>query len=316
MTQLVVGVDIDGTLAPATSDPRIIAAPTEQGYALLGGLASRGACVCIWSCRATHLVKAWLAYYDLEQYVQHVNDSPLPADDRKLPFHVYVGDDALRWDGDAKRALTRIDAVRALEYGDPDLLYRDKAPVLHYGGTGELYLDMFRHAWKDLWRKDHPKPTCLLTICSHAKPYAKSYIHMEIRRRLYVEGLLDMVDYAHISSAGIIPSGKGFEHPYNAYDWNNTQAIRPVVDLLRTKMTDDLIWWRNNISERYARIVVYLRAPGNTSTAARSALEARENVRLCFVPAVSLPWALQHDADDGLAHTSNLTQLIHTMKGQ
>lgn len=306
----VIAVDIDGTLAAPSSDPRVIAKPSPVCEFLLRALRQHGYTVCIWTCRATYVAEAWLQEHGLRHYVDYVNDSPLPADDRKLPFHAYIGDDAVHFthnSNDLYALIKDLESRQYPDYGMPDTEFTSHKPGLMLRGVGQRYLDEFAHHWKTLWPQRAAKPVCLLTICSHAKPYFKSYIHMSIRKSLHHTGLLDDIEYAHISNAGIIPSDAGDSYPYDSYDWNNALASPYVVELLRKKMRADLTYWDENFAHNYSAVVVYLRAPGNTSEIAREALG--DKAQYCFVPPEALPWALQHDADDCLTLPRNLADL-------
>lgn len=314
----VVGVDVDNNLCRDSGDPRFISAPTQFGVALLQALRNDPQnVVCIWTCRPTYLVTRWLVEHKLLDYVDHINDSPIPADDRKLPFHVYLGDDAVNTIAQSvAEVLTRVNSYAPQQIFMRDRTFASEAPALMYRGTGEMYLSMHDSAWKDLWQDLPGKRVALLTICSHAKPYAKSYIHASVRQMLHNANWLHRVQYTHISNAGIVPTEHGTTHPWSSYDWDNTRAETESVIALRKKMIRDLTWWRDNVQERYDRTLVYLRAPGNTSDAARIVFEGSDDTKFCFVsPCEPLPWMLEHDLDDTLTVPEHLRQLWANLEG-
>jgi hypothetical protein len=310
----VIGIDVDGTLAPESGDPSFIAPPYSTTKRLLAILKATGYVVCIWSCRPTYMIKRWLCENSLDKFVYYVNESPLPADDRKLLFHVYIGNDALRYCGEdhIPDLLAELRSRYYPDYGARDTEFCDQTPHLMLRGTGHRFLQEFSEHWKTLWEFSHKK-ICLLTICSHAKPYSKSYIHLSIRKALYEAGLLEpFLQYAHISNAGIVPTEAGLDYPYNSYDWDNSTAGETVVTALRKKMTDDLSEWYKLFGIHYSKIVVYLRAPGNTSEAASIALNGKAS--FVFVKKEDLPYAFPSDPDDCLTIERNLENLTKTIK--
>src|SRR5688572_2624627 len=79
--------------------------------------------------------------------------------------------------------------------------------------------DIGRQAIAYSWRPKHEY--AIFTTCSWAKPFSQSYVHTPIRLALYDAGLLNSLDYVHISTAGVIPHECETWYPFCAYDWNN-----------------------------------------------------------------------------------------------
>jgi len=309
MTKKVIAIDLDGTLTDGFGVVEKIMDPHDKGILLLKTLKTVDTIICIWSCRPEYLIKNWLKEHNLLQYVDFVNDSPFPNDDRKIGAHVYIDDSAITWDGDLANVIEKVNNVKFTDPGKRDTDFLDRPLKLFYQGTGHRILDMFKDDWKRFWVNPVQKETCLLTICSHAKPYAKAYIHMEIRKFLWQQGALNSIDYTHISGAGITPTIEGFDYPYNAYDGNYAEATEEIRTVLREKITKDLTWWRENVSHQYSKIIVYLRYPSNTAIATLEALEGLDNCEFVFCKLEELPWALDKDPDDCLTLADNLFEL-------
>lgn len=311
----VIGVDVDGTLVPHTKgkyDPRKVAPPTASGRRLLELLYEKGYTVCIWSCRATYVLCEWLVENNLQQYVDYVNSSPLPADDRKLAFHYYIGDDAVQHDchDDPENLINFLSWQDYPDFGEWDKTFSSRTPPLYLRGVGDRFLGEFGDNWRGLWPNRTPQDYCLLTICSHAKPYYKSHIHMRIREELWHAGFLDRMDYAHISSAGIIPTDNGNEYPYDSYDWDNREATEETLVKLRDKLFRDLSHWKDKYAKKYKRVIVYLRKNGNTARVTERVMG--EDALYCLAPEEQLPYAFNPDPDDCLVTNDNLVRLVRT----
>ena len=177
-----------------------------------------------------------------------------------------------------------------------------------------MFLGMFKNDWKKYWPADANNDTALLTTCSHAKPYAKSFIHQTIRKSLHEIGKLDTVDICHISAAGTIVSKRGFEYPYNAYDGDYSNASNELRAELTAKIYYDLSWWRDNVSHLYTKIVVYLREGSSSIKAATAAFEGLKKVKIIPVTPETVPFALENDPDDCLTLDKNLYRLQQLIK--
>ena len=132
----------------------------------------------------------------------------------------------------------------------------------YLAGVGSYYLwhPTFQLANNTILKNYNPQHKVALFVpCSWAKPYSQSYIHAELRKDLRSAGLLNCVDYIHVSSGGIVPHAYETQYPWTAYDWNNSwidpgdevtfqllrQAIRlRFVDFIRTITTRSGGWKR------------------------------------------------------------------------
>lgn len=178
-----------------------------------------------------------------------------------------------------------------------------------------MYIDMFEQAWRDAWTLAMPcgKPTALLTICSHAKPYSKSFIHSTIRKQLHDIRVLDSTMYAHISTAGIIPSDAEMTYPFNAYDHDGSQMTEEAKRYF-SEITYKRIWdWLQLYSNDFEKVIFYLRGEGKTFNAAASAVADTAITNAVVIGAdmnvLELPWAALPDVDDCLTSDKNLTRL-------
>lgn len=315
-----IGIDLDGTLAEykGWQGAHHIGAPYPGAAAFLRQLRRDGWTVCIWTTRARVYVQRWLKEHSLEALVDYINESPYPCDDHKRSFDVYVGDEAVRFDGDYMSVLAKLTPYRHWSQ-TPDSFTRDpvegdRNPLLYYKGTGKLYLDAFDGVTENAWFGWEPAQTAFLTICSHAKPYSKSWIHTEIRKHLWEIGELGMLDYIHISSAGIVPHSASQEFgELNRYDWNGADITDDrVKDALRHRIAQRLRWWWDRVGQGYARVFVYLRPTGNTLRAVRDS-----GIPCTVIPVAELPsppWTGEPDVDDCLADPVNLTKITEAMK--
>ena len=182
---------------------------------------------------------------------------------------------------------------------------------------GRAYVDMFEEHWRQAWiAKKVFRSVAFLTICSHAKPYSKSFIHSSIRKRLYEEGVLHRCDYIHISNAGIIPSEAEMNYPFNAYDWNGNNCTPEVVEYHKQAIVRRFKEWFNTYSHRYQDLIVYLRDGGNTNkcvSIARKELGATfQIVSAQDTEFDRMPFAELPDPDDCLTSTRNLNKLMES----
>jgi hypothetical protein len=325
MSTKVIGVDLDGTLAEYSGWKGCdkIGDPLPGAAKLLSCLKAAGWTVCIWTTRSDVYVRKWLSAHQLTPFVDYVNESPYPTDSGKQSFDLYLGDEALRFSGpdSVETLLEKIGRIeRSRHWGSSDSFVRnaiesDHNPLLYYQGTGKVFLDIFDGLTEKLWaeKKDY-NPVALLTICSHAKPYSKSWIHCEIRKALYssdiVAGqshtkLLKKIDFIHLSSSGIIPHETSISGMVNRYDWNGADIKHDEVKtLLRERIKIRLQTWFSTYGTKYNTIVVYLRPTGNTLAA------VMESGIPCKVSTVveypSHPWMENPDVDDCLADPLNL----------
>ncbi len=328
----VIGIDIDGTLAkggPFVAGD-VIPQPNTKMAALVVELFSRGHRLFAWTCRADYVVKKWLGQYHLLQYFEGVNSSPYPTESVKASFDFYIGDEAIRWDDNPQRVLALIHTESQKKSPadfERDVFFSSHNPQPYLAGVGKVYVDMFEDAWMNAWAQHRfDKRTAFMTICSHAKPYSKSFIHSSIRRALHEERQLHDIDYIHISNAGIIPADAEMTYPFNAYDWNGDLCTPGVRDYHIAAIERRFADWLNGFADYYGRIVIYLRDGGNTINAVQRVLGRREPgaTPIVLVPALA---GLEHyprfvrtrDPDDCLTSHSNLTGLcnvIHNMKAK
>jgi hypothetical protein len=183
-------------------------------------------------------------------------------------------------------------------------------------GVGQDFLDIFEIHWQNAWRNYPPlREACLLTICSHAKPYSKSYIHSTIRKELYMSGDLDKLDYVHISNAGIVPSAAENDYPFCAYDWDDrlcTDADR----LAHIKMTARrLREWYGLYGDFYTKgIYVYLRHNGHTIKGVKAAAAILGDVfKIVPTSIYGNPGFLAADQDNSLTHKYNIKNLVEAL---
>lgn len=325
----VIGIDIDGTLAKGGTwaGGDVIPEPNTKMAALVVELSTHGHRLFAWSCRADYVVKKWLGRYHLLQYFEGVNTSPYPTESGKASFDFYIGDEAIRWDDNPQRILALIH-TESQKKGPADFerdnFFSSHNPKPYLAGVGKAYVDMFEDAWQNAWSTRRiSKPTAFMTICSHAKPYSKSFIHTSIRKALHEAKLLATCDYIHISNAGIIPADAEMEYPFNAYDWNGDLCTPEVKDYHIAAIKRRFKQWLDTYGSFYERVVIYLRDGGNTYRAVNYVLSAQEH-RLktppALVPALASgryypDFVHTRDPDDCLTHPDNLGFLTAFMKG-
>jgi hypothetical protein len=319
MRYLVIGVDLDGTLAQYTefNGAEHIGPLNPNMARLIRSIAEQGHTVCLWTTRATYLVRKWLKANELDDVVSYVNDSPYPTDDRKCSFDFYIGDEAITYRGDSDavlRELTRhphwapVFGVPDSNF-EPDRAFANRSPQLYFKGVGRRYVDMFETEYRKLWADRKLQRRAFLTICSHAKPYSKSYIHTSIRRALHQRSFLNDTDYIHISNAGLIPSEAETDHPFCAYDWDGSECSVEDVRYHKAAMERRLHDWFIEYGRHYERIVCYLRAGGNTGTVMQHIAERYRVELVLAVPVESPDYMALPDLDDCLADPANLQTL-------
>jgi hypothetical protein len=315
----VIGVDLDGTLAQYTAWTRgeDIGEPDRNCVWLLSTLARDGHKLYIWTTRPDYLVGKWLYKHNLIHLFEGVNTSPYPTETGKASFDFYIGDEALHWDGNPtaiynhitdKRKDDSIDFVRETGFSSHN-------PRLYYAGVGRRYVDMHEAHWQEVWEKHKfNNSIAFLTICSHAKPYSKSFIHSMIRKYLWEQGFLSTTDYIHISNAGIIPSTAEMEYPFNAYDWDGTLCSDEVKQYHIEAIKRRFKLWVSLYAKNYQQIIIYLRGGGNTFGAIQSVLNEAWPPRIHLIPAKDslefrLPYVLVSDIDDCLTNHHNLNRI-------
>ena len=323
----VIGVDVDGTLALGKFiAPEILGEPNLAIIEVIKILHKEGHTLCAWSCRADYVVKAWLMEHELLHYFTYINKSPYVTDSIKPSFDIYIGDEVINSQIHPEHILSTIKATTARgdigvfdELRDRD--FSSQAPVPFLAGTGRMYIDMFEELWRNVWEKHDPKDKsiALLTICSHAKPYSKSFIHSTIRKRLYEIGMLDKIQYAHISTAGIIPSEAEMVYPFNAYDHDGSQMTEDAKQYFSERTFLRIRDWLAAFGGTYERVVFYLRGEGKTYRAAIDAALATGAVNVIVVGADMgeehyLPFAALRDTDDCLTSGANLNKLLVSLK--
>lgn len=319
--KLVIGIDLDGTLAKYEGfvGAEIIGDPDPRMVKLLHILHKRGHVVCIWTTRATYLVKEWLIKHGLQDLIWYVNNSPYPTDDRKCSFDFYIGDNAIRYTGDINSVLTTLsenphwNKSGAVHNFERDKGFSNRSPLLYFKGVGRQYIDMFETEYQQLWEQKQKKTNAFLTICSHAKPYSKSFIHGMIRHALQRANYLSDVDYIHISNAGLIPQEAETQHPFCAYDWNGDECTPEDTAYHKQVLDRRLRNWCEQHRSHYKRIICYLRKGGNTATVMEP-IAKQYNIEFLSVPTLkeSTFMALP-DPDDCLADSNNLATLFRTL---
>ena len=180
--------------------------------------------------------------------------------------------------------------------------------MIYYKGTGQDFLTPFENEWPKLWESRVNRPVCLLTTCSHAKPYSKSYIHTEIRKTIL--GLRDaaLIDIVHVSSAGLIPSECDDVYPFNSYDWNDLEAnSEQLMDYARV-VPGRLAKWRELTD--YQAIFSYFNPDDWNNVLVGLTLP-----EVIHVPVTrdTDSWHSQPDVDNCLTHSSNLESLTQSL---
>lgn len=315
MTNLVIGVDLDGTLAQYSGfvNAEHIGPPNPNMARLVRTLFDQGHIVCVWTTRATYLVRKWLDEVGLADCVDYVNESPYPTDDRKCGFDFYIGDEAISYKGDSDAVLRELERhphwrplTGIMDSFEPDRGFASGPPLLYHQGVGRRYVDMFEHEYRKLWQGRKLQRRAFLTICSHAKPYSKSYIHTSIRRALHQRSFLNDTDYVHISNAGLIPSEAETMYPFCAYDWDGTKCTaedtRYHMQALERRLHD----WFIEYGGRYERVVCYLREGGNTCNVMHKLADRYKMDLVMAIPSIPLEYAALPDPDDCLADPGNL----------
>lgn len=327
----VIGIDIDGTLAAhcAFVAPDVIGEPNPVMVRVIRTLVDEGHLLCAWTCRADYVTEKWLKQHNLRQYFKYINQSPYITDSLKASFDVYIGDEAvtsLRDDHIDILNEVRFRLATTSNLGLNDLArdhnFSSHAPVPFLAGTGRMYIDMFEQAWRDAWENqpyDKSRTIALLTICSHAKPYSKSFIHAVIRKKLYEIGMLNAIQYAHISTAGIIPSSAEMTYPFNAYDHDGSQMTDEAKEHFSETTYLRICRWLSHYGGDYKKIVFYLRGEGKTHTAAVKAVDSVRMIDVTIVGAEIgdehyLPFAALRDVDDCLTSDTNLNKLVNALK--
>jgi len=131
-------------------------------------------------------------------------------------------------------------------------------------GVGPHYIDHpdFINLNKAILDTFEPKHKyAFFTVCSWGKPYSASYIHRGIRHALRKGGVLDKLDYIHISSAGVVPADA--ELWAVNYDWNNEWIQGEMTfKLLQKRIVERLSAFVEKF--QYEKKFVYLRPNSNT----------------------------------------------------
>jgi hypothetical protein len=311
----VIGIDVEGTLAPAFTSVDKIGPISIIGFSVLQKFKQDGHVVCLFSCKPKYLLEQWVIDNNLQPFVDYCNASPIPTDGEKPCFDVYIGDEAMNWDQIYDNPDYWCNYITT-GLTTPERYFRDtnfcdRPMKLFYQGTGKMFMQMFKDHWKQFWPKSKQHDIAFMTTCSHAKPYGKSHIHCSIRHWLFELGILNKVDYIHISGAGITSTETGYEYPYCAYDGDYSQASDEIRHALRDKIAADLSAWYEICGKDYKHIVIYLRLPSLTLGAVMASIAKHQNVEIILAQEKILPWltAENHDPDNGLIHVKNLTKL-------
>jgi hypothetical protein len=310
----VIGIDVEGTLAPAFITVDKIGPISIMGLCVLQKLKADGHTICLFSCKPKYLLEQWVVENSIEHLVDFFNESPIPTDGEKPCFDVYVGDEAMSWD----QIVAMPDywchyittGLNTPERYERDTDFCDRPLKLFYQGTGRMFMQMFKDHWKQFWPASKKRKVAFMSTCSHAKPYGKSYIHMAIRQKLYKLGVLDKVDYIHISGAGVTTTDVGYEYPYCAYDGDYSQASNEIRTKLRDKIAADLAYWYSSAGKDYDEIIIYLRQPSLTIGAVMTSIFTCPNVTIVRADIEKqLPWAEDNDPDNSLTAHENLSKL-------
>jgi hypothetical protein len=182
------------------------------------------------------------------------------------------------------------------------------------------------------------KQVALFTVCSYAKPYSMSFIHTDIRQALLREGLLEKIDYIHVSNAGIIPHEAERWYPAVAYDWNNEHIKDdPLLQrALRLQIKDRLVKFLGAFDGSWPmRRIWYFRTNSNTYKVVMEVLSdmpdrpprflgeraiTRDdviNAQPEIAPALIYQFQMLHgfvDPDAALVLPANLTELVNVVK--
>lgn len=313
----VIGIDLDGTLAKFTKweGGAIVGAPDPGMVHVLQEIQMLGHIVCIWTTRPDYVARNWLQQHELGHLVHCVNTSPYPSESGKASFDAYIGDDAITWENNPHEVMHRVKALPREFTIERDRAFSSHNPKPYLAGVGQAYVDMFERHWRDAWRRHRSaNTTAFVTICSHAKPYSKSFIHSSIRAYLHDLDVLNTVDYVHISNAGLVPASAEMDYPFNAYDWDGTLCTVEDTAYHKAAIERRLKEWLSTYTQQYTRIVFYLRDGGNTHSVARLVLGDVRDDRCDLVSALDGPdyrldFAAMKDPDDCLTHRRNLNKL-------
>lgn len=325
----VIGIDLDGTLAKyhGFQAPDHVDEPDPAMVKVVRELHNAGHILCLWTCRADYVAEDYLNQHDLHRYFEYINKSPLITDSVKPHFDILIDDRCIQWNEDTPELLANLAAFfpknDPVNFEERDADFMSHAPVPYLAGVGKGYIEMFESAWKLACKIHNPgdKKVALLTICSHAKPYSKSFIHAAIREKLWKSGLLHKTDIIHISSAGIIPSSAEMTYPFNAYDHDGSLMSEEIKLYFFSRTADRLEYWFEHYHHHYDRIVVYLRTGSKTLLAAMEAAASVEATdKITFIAAnkekIDYPdWMALPDDDDCLVSPRNLAMLIGPVEG-
>lgn len=318
----VIGIDVDNTLAKYTEwkGGEYVGEPDEEMAEVLRTLHAEGHCICIWTTRPDYVVSRWLWLNRLLQYVHHINKSPYPTESGKASFDFYIGDDAIRWDNNPEEVLEIISQAKRSDFSrESDFSSHNPLPYL--SGVGRAYVDMFEEHWRKAWdRHVQGGRIAFMTICSHAKPYSKSFIHTSIRKHLHEIGKLNEIDYIHISNAGIVPASAEMVYPFNAYDWNGQLCTTEVLAYHKEAISRRFEHWLDQFSHFYDGVIIYLRADGNTHGSVSRVLQVGDYPLATLIGADSgeehyLPFVAERDVDDCLTSSKNLSLLTEVFRG-
>ena len=204
-----------------------------------------------------------------------------------------------------------------------DIVYGGFLPYVR--GVGADVLEWFRPyadiVLTNIGEFDQDRSVALLTACSYAKPYSMSWIHYGIRKALYEAGLLDQIEYWHLSSAGLIPSCLEEVAPFCCYDWNNDQASVQDLKELRETLGAYFASWMSRYAIPFNKTVVtYFRSGSNTQRAIAGASESSRAVMILaaddpppeMLKPITLNGAYQ-DPDCALLCVSGLQALIQVL---
>tara|TARA_Y100000310_G_scaffold340952_1_gene438478 strand:- start:458 stop:832 length:375 start_codon:yes stop_codon:yes gene_type:complete len=110
----VIGLDLDGTLAQFTGykGHEVVGDPYINTKHFLQYLKKEGWTTCIWTCRSTETAERWVHKHRFKHLIDYVNDSPYPSQSAKLTFDVYLGDEAVRYNGNFFEILDKLEKPR------------------------------------------------------------------------------------------------------------------------------------------------------------------------------------------------------------
>jgi len=185
------------------------------------------------------------------------------------------------------------------------------------------------------------KKIALVTMCSHSKPYSKSWIHQKMDSYLssYSKSIPPFEKWHISSGGGMVPAELEQVYPFCAYDWNSEevdeQTLRAHRSTLRRRFENWLEYYVKRSSVRH--IILYTRGGGNTGRALKRAIrrncdrftdergafyeysyntktEMIEITPVWVKPSIYVSYVVARDVDDVLVSPDNLSSLLDVMR--